>query len=152
MTTEEKIERIRTFVPRLREVVVGLSAEELTTQYNPPEWTIAQNVHHLVDSHLNAYLRYKMILTQDNANLIGYNQEAFAEMVDGSEATLEHSLRILDGLHQRWARMLSSITDWNKSGTHTEYGEISLAGMLDIYAHHGDGHIQQIQEVLDKMP
>jgi len=153
MTREEKIEKIRTLVPRLRAAIDGLTPEQLTTQYNAPEWTIAQNIHHLVDSHAMSFLRFKMILTQDEAQMVGYDQDAFAALPDGSEANLEDSLTILEGLHARWARMLSHIKDWEKRGYHLEaQRSYTLDEMLDVYANHGDGHIQQIQEVLAKMP
>lgn len=152
MTREEKIAIIRDFVPRLRQQIAGLTPEQLTTQYNPPEWTVAQNVHHLVDSHATSYLRFKRILTEDNPTLHGYDQDAFAEMPDGSDANVEDSLLILEGLHARWARMLENITDWEKSGYHAEADRtVTLDDNLRIYSNHCNNHIQQIQEVLDKM-
>lgn len=152
MTREEKIAVIRDFVPRLRQQIAGLSSEQLTTQYNPPEWTIAQNVHHLVDSHANSYIRFKLILTEDNATIRPYDQVAFAELPDAMDANIEDSLLILQGLHARWARMLENITDWSKSGYHPELDKsISLGDLLEIYWNHCDAHIQQIQEVMDKM-
>ena len=152
MTREEKIAIIRDFVPRLRAQVEGLSSEQLTTQYNPPEWTVAQNVHHLVDSHMNSYVRFKLILTEDNATIRPYDQNLFAELPDARDANIEDSLLILEGLHKRWARMLDTISDWSKAGFHPELNQaISLDDLLDIYSDHCKAHIQQIQAVLDKM-
>jgi hypothetical protein len=152
-TIAERIATIRDFVPQLREQVAGLSEAQLTTQYNAPEWTIAQNVHHLVDSHVNSYIRFKLILTEENATLRPYDQELFAELADAQAAQVEDSLLILQGLHARWSRMLASITDWEKAGYHPELDKVvSLHDLLIIYSDHCHAHTKQIQEVLDKMP
>ena len=149
----ERIAIIRDFVPRLRQQIAGLSAEQLTTQYNAPEWTIAQNVHHLVDSHVNSYVRFKLILTEDQPTLRPYHQEFFAELGDAKEANIEDSLLLLQGLHARWSRMLENITDWAKTGYHPEAQQTySLYDLLVIYSDHCYEHTRQIQEVLDKMP
>jgi exoribonuclease II len=153
MTREDKIAIIRDFVPRLREQIARLSPEQLTTQYNAPEWTIAQNVHHLVDSHASSYIRFKRILTEERATLLPYDQDAFAELPDAKDANVEDSLLILQGLHARWARMLDNISDWSKSGYHAgAERDVSLDDNLNIYSNHCNAHIKQIQEVLDKMP
>lgn len=153
MERAEKIAVIRDFVPRLRAQIAGLTPEQLTTQYNAPEWTIAQNVHHLVDSHSNSYIRFKLILTEDSPDLRGYDQDAWAALPDACDAHIEDSLLILEGLHARWARMLDNITDWERSGYHTEAKKhLSLDDLLNTYMRHCNAHIQQIQEVLDKMP
>jgi len=152
MTRDEKIAIIRDFVPRLRAQIADLSPEQLTTQYNAPEWTVAQNVHHLVDSHVNSYVRFKLILTEENAAIRPYDQELFAELPDAVEADIRDSLLILEGLHARWSRMLDNISDWSKSGYHPELEKaISLDDLLDIYSDHCNAHIQQIQAVIDKM-
>ena len=152
MTRAEKIATIREFVPRLRTQVASLTPEQLTTPYNAPEWTVAQNVHHLVDSHVNSYVRFKLILTEDNATFRPYDQNLFAELPDASDANIEDSLLILEGLHARWARMLDNISDWSKSGFHPELNQpVSLDDLLDIYSDHCNAHIRQIQEVLDGM-
>lgn len=149
----EKIAVIRGFVPRLRALVGQLSPEQLTTPYNAPEWTVAQNVHHLVDSHMNSYIRFKLILTEDNATLRPYDQERFAELPEAKEANISDSLLILEGMHARWSRMLDNISDWEKSGYHPALEkQLSLADLLDSYAKHCEDHLQQIQAVLAKMP
>lgn len=153
MSRAEKIATIRAFVTRLRAQIADLSPEQLTTQYNPPEWTVAQNVHHLVDSHINSYVRFKLILTEDNATIRPYDQDAFATLADATEANIDDSMLILRGLHARWARMLDNISDWSKAGYHPELEQaVSLDDLLTIYSDHCDGHIIQIQAVLDKMP
>ena len=152
-TIEERIATIRDFVPRLRQQIAGLSEEQLTTQYNPPEWTIAQNVHHLADAHMHAYLRCKQILTQDEAQLFSYNQVEYAKQPDAMSADVERSLTILEGVHARWATMFENVTDWQKSGWHQNAEKyISLDDLLTTYHNHCEAHTRQIQEVLDKMP
>lgn len=152
MTRDEKIAIIRDFVPRLRAQVADLSPEQLTTQYNPPEWTVAQNVHHLVDSHMNSFVRFKLILIEENAEIHPYDADAFAELPDASDANIGDSLLILEGLHARWARMLDNISNWGKSGFHLGLKKpISLDDLLNIYSNHCNDHIQQIQAVMDKM-
>lgn len=153
MTRDEKIAVIRDYVPRLRKRIEGLSDEQLTTAYNAPEWTVAQNVHHLVDSHLNSYMRFKLILTEDHPTLRPYDQERAAMLPDAMEADLTASLQILEGLHTRWARMLEHIADWAKTGYHPELERaISLDDLLTTYANHCEAHIEQIKAVLEKMP
>ena len=153
MTHEERIAIIRDYVPRLRALIAGLSDEQLTTAYNAPEWTIAQNVHHLVDSHMNGYLRFKLILTEENALLRVYDQDAFATLPDAVSPDLSFSLTILDGLHGRWAHVLATIVDWGKAGYHPGLArKVTLGDLLAIYSDHCEAHLQQIQAVIDKMP
>jgi hypothetical protein len=152
MERQEKIEAIRSFPARLREKIAGLSAEQLTTAYNAPEWTIAQNVHHLADSHWNAFMRCKLVLTEDYPTVRPYDQVALAELPDGKDAHIEDSLLILEGLHARWARLFEHVTDWQKKGYHPELkADMTPDFLLGAYVNHGDGHLRQIQEVLDKM-
>ncbi|MDQ7027169.1 MAG: DinB family protein [Anaerolineae bacterium] len=152
-TVEERIATIRDFVPRLRDLIDGLNDEQVTTQYNAPEWTIAQNVHHLADAHMHAFLRCKQILTQDEAQLFGWNPSEYAKEPDAMDANVELSLKILEGIHARWTTMFENVTDWDKSGWHTGANKhISLDTHLSTYSRHGDAHYRQIQEVLEKMP
>lgn len=154
MSRAEKIAIIRDFVPRLREAVSDLTDEQLTTQYNPPEWTVAQNVHHLVDSHVNSYIRFKLILTEDNPTLRPYDEAAFAKLPEASAPYLDDSLTILEGLHARWTRMLDAITDaqWSRTGYHPENdATISLDELLDSYVQHCDAHLAQLNAVKAKM-
>lgn len=151
--TTERIAVIRDYVPRLEALVAGLNPEQLTTPYNAPEWTIAQNVHHLVESHATSYLRFKRMLVEDRPTVRGYNQDAYAELPDAQDANVADSLMILRGLHARWARMLDNIEDWSRTCYHDEAKKIiSLDDMLSTYVRHCNAHCQQIQEVLDKMP
>lgn len=152
METQEKIGIIRDFVPNLRQLVHGLSAEQLTTTYVKDEWTIAQNIHHLFDSHSNAYQLFKRILSEDEAKLSWTQQDILAELPDAQRADISGSLMALEGLHRRWADMLDNIEDWSKAGESISSGKVyQLADLLRMYANHCENHRQQIQDVLDAM-
>ena len=150
------IEAYRKLPAQLREQVGGLSVEQLTTAYNAPEWTIAQNIHHLADTHIVCIRRFKLILTSPSFQFTAYDVNAIAEMPDAKDADIEYSLKILEGLHARWAILLENMSDdeWGKIGTASspDRPDYSLEELARAYAQHGLNHLQQIQEVLDKMP
>jgi len=152
MTISENIEIMRSFPAKLEALVTDLTPEELTTAYNAPEWTVAQNVHHLADAHMNGYIRMKLTQTEDHPPLKTYEQALWAEIADGKDADIRPSLAILRGLHQRWVVFLESIEDWSRIGVHPENGEMSLERLLQTYVNHCAAHTEQIQAVLDKMP
>lgn len=151
---QARIEIIRSFPARLRHLVAGLTAEQLTTHYLPTEWTVAQNVHHLVDSHINSIIRFKLILTEDRPPLKGYNQDDWAVLPDAGTAYLENSLAILDGLHDRWGILLDSLTEvqYQRVGIHSERGDITIDDLLVTYADHCLAHIDQITRTLAAQP
>lgn len=144
------IDAIRQLPARLAALVAPLSPEQLTTPYLPGEWTVAQNVHHLLDSHLNSYVRCKLIRTEDRPTLRPYDQDAWAALPDGSAADLADSLAALAGLHARWARFWEELPEaaWARPGHHPESGEVTLESLLASYAAHGEGHLDQIQRTL----
>ena len=146
----ELIEKIRHLPALLEEVVCDLSDEQLHTPYLAGEWTVGQNVHHLADSHLNSFIRLKLILTEDRPPLKGYDQALWAEMADERNTPIESSLTILRGLHHRWVVLFESLqdSDWQRVGMHSESGEMSVDDLLSYYAQHGEGHIDQIQRTL----
>ncbi len=152
----EAINAIRALPAQLREKVAGLSEEQLTTAYNAPEWTIAQNIHHLADTHMVCIRRFKLILTSPSFQFTSYDVNAIAEMPDASNADIEHSLKILDGLQARWAILLDNLSEeeWAKQGraSSPDRPDYSLDQLARLYAQHGLNHLQQIQEVIDCMP
>jgi hypothetical protein len=152
MTTAEQIDVLRNFPAKLEALVTDLTPEELTTAYNAPEWTVAQNVHHLADAHMNGYIRFKLAFTEDNPPFKGYIQPLWAETADAKDADIRPSLMLLRALHQRWVVFLESIEDWSRTGVHPDRGPLTLAQLLEIYVGHCAAHTKQIQEVLDKMP
>lgn len=147
------IQKIRILPEQLTELVKGLSDEQLTTHYVRHEWTIAQNVHHLVDSHMNSYIRFKLMVTEDHPTLKTYDQEIWAELADAATPNIDVSLTILRGLHTRWCIFLESLkeADWSRTANHPETGTVTVDAMLVTYADHGEAHLSQIQAVLDAM-
>jgi len=146
---EERITVIREYPQKLREQIAGLSNDELMTQYIDGEWSIAQNIHHLADSHMNSFIRCKLILTEDKPTLRPYDQDAWAIQSDANYATVEDSLLLLTGLHARWTRLWESVTDWERKGFHPDIGDVTLDDQLRLYADHCHAHTQQIQAQLD---
>lgn len=144
------ISQIRSFPARLRALVEPLDAETLTTPFNPAEWTVAQNVHHVFDSHNNSFTRMKYVLTEDNPTLIPYDQDVWAALPDSVSADLEPSLSAIAGLHARWATLLEAQTPetWNRTAYHPESGTVTLGQLLRYYGNHGEAHITQINETL----
>jgi hypothetical protein len=131
-------------------VVCDLTPEQLTTRYLASEWTVAQNVHHLADSHMNSYIRLKLMLTEDHPTLKPYDQDAWALSADANNPAIETSLQLLRGLHARWVTLFESLgeDDWLRAGRHPETGEVTAEDQLRIYAAHGEGHIDQIKRTL----
>ena len=130
----ELIGQIRELPARLRERVSGLSNTQLTTHFQAGEWTVAQNVHHLADSHMNSFVRMRLILTEERPTLKPYDQDLWAELADSGTIALEESLSILDGLHRRWVRLFESLDDaaWRRAGLHPENGEGTIEDILRI--------------------
>ena len=131
---------------QLMEAVKGLSDQQLDTPYRPEGWTIRQVVHHLADSHMNAYIRFKLALTEDNPTIKPYDQAKWAELAD-SKSDPKHSLMIITGIHQRWVDMMEhmAVSDWNKTLKHPEHNRQLILRMLVMqYAWHGRHHLQHI--------
>ena len=152
-TTDQRqamIDRIRCLPDDLEACISGLTEEQLTTHFIEGEWTVAQNVHHLADSHMNSYIRFKLTLAEENPPLKPYDQDVWADMVDATSGDITSSLILLRGLHTRWANLLEGFSDedWARTGHHPEHGEQSLEDMLELYARHGHGHIAQITKTL----
>ena len=155
-TRAEAIDAIRKLPAQLREQAGGLSVEQLTTAYNAPEWTIAQNIHHLADTHIVCIRRFKLILTSPRFQFTSYDVNAIAEYPDAKDADIEHSLKLLEGLQARWAILLENLTEeeWGKVGigSSPDSPDMNLEQLALAYAQHGINHLQQIQDVLDQMP
>lgn len=147
---QEQIERIRTYPDRLKAVVQDLSEEDLTTPYLEQEWTVAQNVHHVADSHLNAYVRFKLFLLEENARAQPYEQDFWATTADSMSPDMSATFTLLKGLHTRWADLMASLPDeaWSRTGTYSNGELMTLEALMDLYAQHGDDHIDQIQRTL----
>ena len=143
-----KIARIAACPPALRAAVQDLNEEQLDTPYRDGGWTVRQVVHHLADSHANAYLRFRWVVAEENTVIKTYDQDVWADF-DDMKMPPGPSLTILDGLHERWVYFLRTLPDdaWSKKATHPERGEITLDDLLEIYSDHGDNHIRQITDL-----
>lgn len=131
----------------LRSAVSGLSRDRLETPYRPGGWTVSQVVHHVPDSHMNAYTRFKLALTEDEPTIKPYDQEKWAELADTREVPIAVSLDLLDSLHQRWVALLRSmdVADFKRGLRHPEHGRLlTLQQMLGLYAWHGRHHVAHI--------
>ena len=137
----------------LRSLVGELTDKQLDTPYRDGGWTIRQVVHHLPDSHLNAYIRMRWALTEDNPLIKAYNETAWAELPDASRAPVEPSLALLEALHIRWVLLLRSLadSDWQRTIQHPQNGEMSLATLLRMYEWHGRHHVAHIRGARERL-
>ena len=143
------IESIRTTPARLRAAANGLSEKQLDTPYREGGWTVRQVIHHIPESHANAWIRFKLALTEESPTIKPYNEDAWAKLPDVSRAPIESSLALVDALHQRWVALLDVMTDadFRRPLTHPERGQITLDTLLQIYAWHGPHHVAHIHLV-----
>ncbi|MBA3342701.1 MAG: putative metal-dependent hydrolase [Gemmatimonadaceae bacterium] len=146
-----KIAKLRACPPAIRAAVAGLDDEQLDTRYRDGGWTVRQVVHHVADSHANAYLRFKWVAAEDHPAIKTYDQDVWAAMPD-SKLPIESSLTMLDGLHERWAAFLSSLPDeaWSRTAVHPEWGDVSMDDMLETYSNHGANHTKQITDLRNR--
>ncbi|HEX4499375.1 MAG TPA: putative metal-dependent hydrolase [Thermoanaerobaculia bacterium] len=149
----ERIARIERMPDHLRAAVAGLDAGQLDTPYRPEGWTVRQVVHHVPDSHLNAYLRCKWALTEDEPQIKTYDEGLWAELPDSRTVPVEVSLALLDSLHKRWMGLLRALSaaDFQKALRHPEHGLITLDQILGLYAWHGDHHVAHITTLRERM-
>src|SRR6266567_1847808 len=126
----------------IREAVRGLNDEQLDTPYRPGGWTVRQVVHHVPDSHMNSYVRFRLALTEEEPAVKGYDQDKWAELTDAHTGPVELSLALLDGLHVRWVALLKSMSDadFERKFRHSELGLVRLDTNLALYAWHGRHH------------
>ena len=138
---------------KLRAAVGGLSDSQLDTPYRPDGWTVRQVVHHVPDSHLNSYVRFKLALTEDEPTIKTYAEDRWAELSDTKATPIEVSLVLLESLHHRWVRLLRSLTpeQWKRRFRHPELGPMTLEKTLALYAWHGRHHVAHITELRKRM-
>ena len=138
---------------RLREAVRGLTPEQIETPYRDGGWTVRQVVHHVPDSHLNAYVRFKLALTEDTPTIKPYEEARWAELEDTRRVPLEVSLALLDALHERWVVLLRSLgaEDFARTFRHPELNRVmTLEQLLALYAWHGAHHIAHITSLRER--
>lgn len=142
----DSMARIGSLPSRLREAVQGLDHAQLATPYRPGGWTVQQVVHHVADSHLNAWIRVRLALTEEFPRITAYNQDAWARLPDSGEVPIEASLRLLEGLHARWVALLGQLApaQWQREYDHPENGRQRLDLVTHHYAWHGDHHLAHV--------
>ncbi len=131
----------------LRAAVAGLNDEQLDTPYRPDGWTVRQVVHHLPDSHMNSYIRFKLALTEDNPLIRPYEEKFWAEQKEACSAPIEMSLRLLDAIHERLNVVLRNLQpdDLKRTFRHPEIkGAMSIEKNIALYAWHGPHHVAHI--------
>ena len=137
---------------RLRDAVKDLGPAQLDTPYRPGGWTVRQVVHHLPDSHMNSYVRFKLALTEEEPIIKPYFEDRWAELGDTKATPIEISLTLLESLHARWVALLRSLTpeQWKRSFRHPELGVMSLEKTLALYAWHGRHHVTQVMSLRER--
>ena len=136
----------------LRAAVSGLSEDQLDTPYRPAGWSVRQVVHHVPDSHMNAYVRFKLALTEEEPTIKPYAEDRWAVLADTRTTPIEVSLMLLESLHTRWMRLLGSLAtaDWKRTFRHPELGVMNLERMLALYAWHGRHHVAHITSLRER--
>lgn len=150
---KQMIQKMRELPDKLEAVVKGLNDQQLDTPYRDGGWTVRQVVHHVADSHMNAFLRFKFMLMEDFPKIKTYDQDTWALSSEYS-LPLNASLMLIRGLHVRWTAMLESVSehDWTtRKADHPENGIVTMDRMLQIYSGHGEKHCGHIKGLRDKM-
>lgn len=137
----------------MRAAVQGLSPEQLNTPYREGGWTVLQVVHHVPESHMNAYIRFKLALTEDEPLVKPYLEDRWAQLPDVQSTPPEVSLALLDSLHDRLVRTLRAIKpgEWKRTFRHPELGIVALEKSLALYSWHGRHHVAHITELRKRM-
>ncbi len=137
----------------LRKAVAGLTPDQLETPYRPGGWTVRQVVHHVPDSHLNAYVRIKLALTESQPTVKPYDEKRWAELYDVKVTPVEVSLSLLESLHERWIILLRSLApdDFLRTLMHPEHGVITVDFLLQLYGWHGRHHVAHITSLRERM-
>ena len=148
---ENNIREVEVLSEILRSALKDLSDKQLETPYRPEGWTVRQVVHHIADSHLNAFCRFKLALTEETPTIRPYLEDRWADLSD-SRLPIEPSMKIIEGVHARWTEILKSMSeeDFQKRLNHPETGEWTLNKMLGLYAWHGRHHVAHINSVIKK--
>ena len=135
-----------------RAAVRGLTQSQLDTRYREDGWTIRQVIHHVADSHINSYVRYKLALTEDNPTIKPYAEDRWAELADGRSADIDVSLRLIEGIHERWVMCLRSLTpeQWKRTFNHPERGTVPLDVTAALYAWHCKHHLAHITTLCER--
>ena len=153
VSRQNLIRQIAETPAKLREAVKGLTEEQLDTPYRPGVWTVRQVVHHIPDSHMNAYVRMKLGITEHEPTIKPYKESLWAELVDAKSSPVDPSLMLLESLHQRWVAFLRSMAtaDFARAINHPENGLMKLDRIVQLYAWHGRHHVAHITSLRERM-
>ena len=145
--------RLAAMPAALRDAVGGLGDQQLDTGYRPGGWTVRQLVHHVADSHMNAYIRIKLALTEDTPTIKPYDQDAWVRLADIQAVSPDVSLTLVDGVHARLDAVLRSVTadDARRRLMHPENGPMTVDQVIAMYAWHGDHHVAHIRALRERM-
>lgn len=148
----EWISQIAAAPSLFRAALSGLSDDQLATPYRPGGWTLRQLAHHLPDSHINSYVRFRLALTEEEPTIKPYQEDRWAELDDARTAPVEVSLALLDSLHARWVLLLRSLSagDWKRTFRHPELGLVALERNLALYAWHGRHHVAHVTALRER--
>jgi len=154
-TSDERrllIDQIAATPSRMRAAVAGLSDAQLETPYREGGWTARQVAHHVPDSHMNAFIRVKLALTEDQPTIKPYDEAAWANLSDVRATPVETSLTLLEALHARWDAILRAMTDSDFARTllHPEHGVVTLDWLIALYAWHGRHHVAHITSLRER--
>jgi hypothetical protein len=146
------LDQIAAAPARMRAAVMGLTDAQLDTPYRPGGWTVRQVVHHVPDSHMHSYTRFRLALTEDSPTIKPYDEARWAELAD-ARLPVEPSLTLLESLHARWVPLLRSLSaaDWKRTFRHPELGLVSLENNAALYAWHGRHHVAHITSLRKRM-
>ena len=131
---------------KFRAATAGLNEAQLNTPYRNGGWTVRQTIHHVADSHMNAYIRFRLGITEAEPTVKPYDEKTWAELFDARTAPVEISLGLIDGVHKRWVMLLETVReiDFNRNVRHPEHGTMSLDDLMALYEWHGRHHAAHI--------
>ena len=150
----ELLRDIKMLPSSLEYAIHNLDAAQLNTAYRPGGWTIQQLIHHVADSHMNAYVRFKLGLTEENPLIKPYDQDAWAVLPDTQKLPVNISLTLLHALHTRWHQLMLDLVEdqWHRTVHHPERkADITLWALLKTYAWHGKHHVAHILKLRERM-
>ncbi len=152
-TRARHIEEIAGLPSRMRRAVSGLSPDQINTPYRDGGWTLQQVVHHVADSHLNAYIRFKLTMTADTPTINAYDEVAWAQLKDTPGTPVEVSVSLLESLHTRWIVLLKSLgtEDFQRKFNHPESGLHDADWLLSLYSWHGNHHLAHVTSLRERM-
>jgi uncharacterized damage-inducible protein DinB len=152
-TRARHFETVAGLPARMRQAVAGLNDNQLNTPYREGGWTVRQVVHHVADSHMNAYIRFKWALTEDFPTIKAYDETAWATLKDSELTPVEVSLQLVESLHARWAVLLRSMKaeDFQRKFVHPDSGPHDVDWLLGLYSWHGNHHVAHITSLRERM-